>query len=112
MIGAFRQQPVDEGVVDAIGREHRVGDALRRVLVVVEAGGAEAEIEIGHHGVELEVARDRPGDIVGDGGRADAALGADTAMMRPTGLASGAENSPQIERTTSMRADRRDADSR
>ena len=30
-----------------------------------------------------------------------------TAMMRPTGLASGAENSPQIARTTSMRADRR-----
>ena len=29
-------------------------------------------------------------------------------MMRPTGLASGAENSPQIARTTSMRADRRD----
>ena len=29
-------------------------------------------------------------------------------MMRPTGLASGAENRPQIERTTSMRADRRD----
>ena len=25
-----------------------------------------------------------------------------TAMMRPTGLASGAENSPQIARTTSM----------
>ena len=31
-----------------------------------------------------------------------------TAMTRPTGLASGAENRPQIARTTSMRADRRD----
>ena len=41
VVGAFRQQAVDEGGVDAVGREHRVGDALRRILVVVEAGGAE-----------------------------------------------------------------------
>ena len=77
MVGAFRQQAVDEGGVDAVGREHRVGDALRRILVVVEAGGAEGEIEIGDDGIEREVARDRPGDIVGDGGGADAAFGAD-----------------------------------
>ena len=77
MIGAFRQQPVDESGVDAVGREHRVGDALRRVLVVVEAGGAEGEIEIGDHGIERKVARDRPGDVVRDGGGADAAFGAD-----------------------------------
>ena len=77
MIGAFRQQAVDEGGVDAVGREHRVGDALRRVLVVVEAGGAEGEVEIGDDAIEREIARDRPGDVVGDGGGADAALGAD-----------------------------------
>ena len=69
MIGAFRQQPVDEGGVDAVGREHRVGDALRRILVEVEAGGAEGEVEIGDDGVELQVARDRPGDVVGDRSR-------------------------------------------
>ena len=77
VVGALRQQAVDEAGVDAIGREHRVGDALRRVLVEVEAGGAEGEIEIGHDGVELQVARDRPGDVVRDGRGADAALGAD-----------------------------------
>ena len=77
MVRALRQQAVDESGVDAIGREHRIGDALRRILVVIEAGGAEAEIEIGDHGIEREIARDRPGDVVGDGGGADAALGAD-----------------------------------
>ena len=77
MVGAFRQQAVDERGIDAIGREHRVGDALRRILVVVEAGGAEREVEIGDHGIQRQVARDRPGDVVRDGGGADAALGAD-----------------------------------
>ena len=49
MIGTFRQQPIDKGVVDAIGRKYRFGDALRRVLVEIEAGGAEREIEVGDH---------------------------------------------------------------
>ena len=77
VVGAFRQQAVDEGGIDPVGREHRVGDALRRVLIVVEAGGAEGEVEIGDDGIERQIARDRPGDVVGDGGGADAALGAD-----------------------------------
>ncbi len=77
MIGAFRQQAVDEGGVDAVGREHRIGDALRRILIVIEAGGAEGEIEIGHDRIERKIARDRPGDVVRHGGSADAALGAD-----------------------------------
>ncbi len=77
MVGALRQQAVDEGGVDAVRREHRIGDALRRVLIVVEAGGAEGEIEIGDDRIERQVAGDRPADIVRDGGSADAALGAD-----------------------------------
>ena len=77
MVGAFRQQAVDERGIDPVGREHRVGNALRRILVVVEAGGAEGEVEIGDHGIQRQIARDRPGDVMGDGGRADAALGAD-----------------------------------
>ncbi len=52
MIGALRQQTVDEGAVDAVGREHRIGDALRRVLIVIEAGGAEGQVEIGYHRIE------------------------------------------------------------
>jgi hypothetical protein len=77
MIGAFRQQPVDEGVVDAVGREHRFGDTLRRVLVEIEAGSAKGEIEIGHHRIEPEVAGDGERDIVGDRGGADATFGPD-----------------------------------
>ncbi len=77
VVGAFRQQPVDEGGIDAIGREHRVGNPLRGILVVVEAGGAERQIEVGDHGIQVHVAGDRPGDVVGDDGGADAALGAD-----------------------------------
>ena len=77
MIGAFRQQAVDEGSIDAVGREHRIGDALRRILVEVEAGGAESEIEVGNHRIEREVARDREGDVVRHRRGADAALGAD-----------------------------------
>ncbi len=77
MIGALRQQAVDERGIDAVGREHRFGDALRRILIEIETGGAEGQIEIGHDRIELEIVRDREADIVGDGGRADAALGAD-----------------------------------
>ena len=40
-------------------------------------GGAERQIEVGDDGVEVDVARDRPGDVVRDRRSADAALGAD-----------------------------------
>ena len=77
MVGALRQQALHEGAVGPVRREHRIGDALHRVLVVVEAGGAEGEVEIDHDGIEREVARDVPGDVMRDRGGADAALGAD-----------------------------------
>ena len=77
VIGAFRQQALDEIGVDALWREHRIGDALRGILVEVEACGPETEVKVGNHRIELQVASDRPGDIVSDGGRPDAALGPD-----------------------------------
>ena len=44
--------------------------------------------------------RDGKGDVVGDSRSADTTLGSTTtAMTRPTGLASGAENSPHTPRT-------------
>src|SRR6185312_16883991 len=52
VLGALRQQAVDEGGVDAVGRKHRVGDALRRVLIVIEARGAERQVEVGDDRVE------------------------------------------------------------
>ena len=66
-----------KAVSTPVRREHRIRDALRWVLVVVEAGGAEGEIEIGDDRIQRQIARDRPGHVVGDGGGADAALGAD-----------------------------------
>ena len=77
MVGAFGEQTVDERGVDAVGRKHRFGDALWRILVEIETGGAERQIEIGHDRIELEIVRDREADIVRDGRGADAALGAD-----------------------------------
>ena len=69
MVGAFRQQPVDERRVDAVGRKYRLGDALRRILIVVETGGAEGEIEVGDDRVELQIVGDGERDIVGNGAR-------------------------------------------
>ncbi len=86
VVGAFRQQAVDERGIDAVRREHGVGDALRRILVVVEAGGAEGEVEVGDHRIQRQIARDRPGDVVRDGGGADAALGADDGDDAADGL--------------------------
>ena len=74
VIRAFGQQPVDEAAVDAVRREYRVGNALRRILVEVETGGAERQIEVRHDRIELDVARDRPGDVMRDDRRTDAAL--------------------------------------
>ena len=103
MVGAFRQQAVEEGGVDAIRREHGVGDALRRVLVEVEPGGAEGEVEIGDD--RRRIARSRAIAQATLWATVDAPtppLAPTTAMMRPTALASGAENRLQIERTTSI----------
>ena len=77
MLGALRKQPVEIDLVDALGREHRLGDALRRILVEIDVGRAERQVEIGDDDFGLEQRRHRPGDVVRDGRRADAALGAD-----------------------------------
>ena len=41
------EQPIDQHSVDALGGEHRVRHALGGILVVVEPGRAEGEVEIG-----------------------------------------------------------------
>ena len=77
MVLALGEQAVEQHLVEAIGAEDRLGDALRRVEVEVEAGGAERHVEVGEDHVGADQARHRPGDVVGDRGGADAALGAD-----------------------------------
>jgi len=86
MVGAARQQAIDEGGIDPVRGEDRVSHALRRILVVIQSGRAEGEIEIRNHRIERKVARDRPRDIVGDRGGADAALGADDRDDAPDGF--------------------------
>ena len=78
------------------------------ILVVVEARGSEPEIEIGDDGVELKVARRRKSDVVGDGGGADAALGADDRDDPPDRLGVGRRKQPADRAHHVERADRRD----
>src|SRR5258708_2000313 len=65
MVGAFGQQAVDERGVDTIGREYRIRDPLRGILIVVETGGAERQVEIGGPRIHRALPRDRPGDAAG-----------------------------------------------
>ena len=105
MVGAFRQQAVDERGVDLVGREHRIGDALRRVLIVVQTGGAEGEVEIGDTESSDRSRAIAQATLWATVDEPTPPLAPTMAMMRPTALASGAENRLQTERTTSM-ADR------
>ena len=77
LFAAFGEQPIDEIGVEAVGREDGFGDALRRILIEIETGRSESEIHVGNDGGDVEPARDRPGDIVGDRRGADPAFGAD-----------------------------------
>src|SRR5215471_6841257 len=77
IVRAFRQEPIHEGGINPVWREYRIGDSLRWVLIEIETGRAERQIEIRHDGIELQVARNGPRDIVGDRGSANATLGAD-----------------------------------
>ncbi len=77
VVGAFREQPFHDGGIEPFGREHRIGDALRRILIVVETGGAEREVEIDDDGIHRQIAPDGPGHVMRDSGCTDAALGAD-----------------------------------
>ena len=103
MVGAFRQQTIDECDIDAIRRENRIGDPLRRILIVVEAGRTEGQVEIDNDQFKREIARRSPTPTLC--ATVDAPtppLAPTIAMTRPTALASGAVNSPQIARTTSI----------
>ena len=47
MLGALRQQAVEQHLVETLRARQRFGDALHRILVEVEARRAERQIEIG-----------------------------------------------------------------
>ena len=76
-VAGLGKQAVEKCLVDTLRLAERLGDALGGVDVEIEPGGAEGKIEIGDDRVDHQPAREQPADIVGDGARADAALGAD-----------------------------------
>ena len=76
---AFRaagHHPVHQHRVEAVGLAQRVGDALQRVLVEVEPGGPERQVEVDQHRAGLQPLGDRMGDIVSQGRDPRPALGA------------------------------------
>ena len=77
LVGALGQQAIEERRIDALGRRQGFGNAHAGFLVEVQAGGAEGEVEIGDDRIGGIGARDEPADIVSDGARPDATLGAD-----------------------------------
>ena len=77
VIRAARQQPVEEHLVEALGRRQGIGDALHRILVEIEAGGAEGRSRSAMTTSLFSADGHGEGDVVADGARADAALGAD-----------------------------------
>ena len=94
MVAALGEQAVHQHGVDAFRGEHRLGDALRRVLIVVQPGGSEREIEIGDDRGHLGDGGEAPGQIVGDRRCSDSALGADDRDHPPKGL--GARHAEQL----------------
>ena len=68
----------------------RVGHALARLFVEVEAARSEGQVEIDDGRVDLELVGDAPADIVRERRGADAAAAADERdTIRPMGAASG-----------------------
>ncbi len=76
MFGAHRQKAIEQHLVEPLRCLQGVGDALHGILIEVEAGGAEGEIEIGDDDVRAQRLRKDPGDVVADRRGADTALGA------------------------------------
>ena len=77
MVAALGEQPVDQHGVDPFRSEHRLGDALGRVLIVVQSGGSERQIEVGDDRRHFGQRGESPRQVVSDRRGADAALGAD-----------------------------------
>ena len=101
LIGALREQAVNEGSIDPVGREYRIGDSLRRILIESSPAVPKAR---SRSPTTVSNFRSRAIDQATLWAIVDAPtppLAPITAMILPTGLASGAENNPQIARTTS-----------
>ena len=91
IVRALRQQAIKHGVVQAIRRVNGVRDTLQRVLIEVDPGRSKRQIKVSDDRGHSQSGGDRPGDVVRDRGRADAALGSvdgdDAPERRLAGLA-------------------------
>ncbi len=85
VVGRLAHQPVEHHGVHLVLGEHGVGDALGRVLVEIEPGGAERQVEIDDQHVLADRMGDGPGDIVRDGRRPRSTLGRNKADGPPDG---------------------------
>ena len=77
MLRALGQKAIQQHLVEPLRTSNGIGNALHRILIEIEAGSAEGEIEVGDDHARLEQLRHAPGHVVTDRARSDAALGAD-----------------------------------
>jgi hypothetical protein len=77
VLGALGQQAIEQHFVEPLRAGQCVRDALHGILVEVEPGCAESEVEIGDHHVGAQRFRERPRRVVADRRRADATLRSD-----------------------------------
>lgn len=82
-VAAADHHPVHQHRVQPVGLAQGVEHALQRILVEVEAGGAERQVQVDHHRGGLHALGHRPGEVVGQGRGPDAALGADEGDLPP-----------------------------
>ena len=76
-LGTAHQKPVEQRIIEPVRFVEGIAQRLGRVLVEIEPGRAEGEIEIDEHRIGLQPFRQRPGAIMGHRRGADTALGAD-----------------------------------
>ena len=79
MVGGLAHQTIEHGRISLARGTDGIGDAVRRILVEVEAGGAEGQIDVEDQHVLAQMLADGPGDVVRDGRSPGAALGRDEA---------------------------------
>src|SRR5207247_5677240 len=77
MILAFRQQTLQQHIVETAAVFQRFLDAVIGVYIEAETGGSERQIEIGQDDVAAASSRDRRSDMLGDGRGSYASVGSD-----------------------------------
>jgi hypothetical protein len=77
VVGGLAHQAVQHGLVDLLVGRQRIGNAVRRILVEVEAGCAESQVHVEDKAILAQSGGDCPGHVVRNGGTACATLGGD-----------------------------------